>query len=123
MYYLQFLGCHVGGVDWTLGKSAEATVRVEIDLVWSTMLEQGFDLANDEIDRLDLCRAWIAYSQANFLIGRQVTQHFHAPSPLGGVLQNQLLYLHAAEIGDERIIGALQQDGLLATPVATTDVQ
>ena len=45
MYDLQFLGCHLGGVHWTLSKSAEATVRIEIDLLRSTMLEQGFDLS------------------------------------------------------------------------------
>jgi hypothetical protein len=34
-----------------------------------------------------------------------------------------LLHLHTAEIGYQWIVRALQQHSLLATPVATTDVQ
>jgi hypothetical protein len=34
------------------------------------MPQEGFDLANDENDRRDLCHAWIAHSQTNFLVRR-----------------------------------------------------
>jgi hypothetical protein len=50
----QFLGCYVRRIHWALGKSAEATVRVEIDLLWTTVLEQGLNLTNDKVHGLDL---------------------------------------------------------------------
>jgi hypothetical protein len=50
----QFLSSHVRCIHWALGKGAETAVRVEVNLLWTTILEQGFDLTNDEVYGLDL---------------------------------------------------------------------
>jgi len=50
----EFLGCHVRCIHWALGKGAKAAVWVEVDLLWTTVLEQGFDFTNDEVHGFDL---------------------------------------------------------------------
>jgi hypothetical protein len=50
----QFLGSHVRGIHWALGKGAEAAVRVEVDLLWTTVLEQGFHFTHDGVHRFNL---------------------------------------------------------------------
>ena len=50
----QFLGCHVRCIHWALGKGAKAAVRVEVDLLWTAVLEQSFNFTHDEVHGLDL---------------------------------------------------------------------
>src|SRR5262245_42782477 len=65
----QLLGCHCRRVHWALSKGGEAAVRVEVDLLWPMMLQQRSDLVDNEVDRLDLRRTWVAHSQTNFFLG------------------------------------------------------
>ena len=50
----QFLGGYVRCVHGALGKGAEAAVRVKVNLLWTTVLEQGFHFTHDEVYGLDL---------------------------------------------------------------------
>src|SRR5262245_66545528 len=117
----EFLGCHVRCIHWALGKGAKAAVRVEVDLLWTTVLEQGFDFTDNEVHGFDLGRTWVTNPQANLCFRRQISQHLDAPGPFGGILQDELLYLHATEIGYQWVIRSLQQHALLTAPVAATD--
>jgi hypothetical protein len=50
----QFLGCHVYCIHWTLSKGAEAAVRVEVDLFWTTVPQQGCNFTHDGVHGLDI---------------------------------------------------------------------
>ena len=53
----QFLGGHVSGVHGALSKGTEAAVRVEVDLLGTTVLEQGLNLMNNRVHGLDKIRS------------------------------------------------------------------
>src|SRR2546425_2891867 len=82
---LQLPGRHFRRVHRALSKGGEATVRVEVDLLWTTMLQQRSDLVDNEVDRLDLRRAWVAHAQTNFFIGGPTDHNPNNGLPTPGV--------------------------------------
>ena len=110
------------GGQRTARERAEATVRVEEDVLGLVILERLLHLADDIVDALDFFALGIDDAQANLPVIEGLSNHAEIPRPGRSELQHQLLNINLRKRGYQRLVIARQMHCIFLAPVAPADV-